>query len=145
MDERRSRERAWSSCCTVASTTDDVTSVRLHGWRTAYKCGRSGDELHDGEEAQREQGTMRVRGVVAGVGVLRGRALAWWARVLARHCGRAPAVRFRQGKRAREESELEQGEGRARLGFYRERERESRGRGHEWPGGRVTGGINGVE
>jgi hypothetical protein len=27
MDERRSGERAWSSCCTVASTTDGVTPV----------------------------------------------------------------------------------------------------------------------
>jgi hypothetical protein len=57
---RRSRERAWSSCCAVASTADGVipamcldggaqTPARLHGRRTTYGCGRSSDELHDGE------------------------------------------------------------------------------------------------
>ena len=25
------------------------TPAGLHGWRTAYECGQSGDELHDGE------------------------------------------------------------------------------------------------
>jgi hypothetical protein len=59
-----------------------------------HGCGRSGDDRQ------------RVRGVVACAGVLRGRALARWARVLARHCGRALAARFWQGRRAREESEL---------------------------------------
>ena len=47
-------------CYVVASTVDGVisamrldggarTPARLHGWRTAYGCGRSGDELHNGE------------------------------------------------------------------------------------------------
>jgi hypothetical protein len=62
-EARRSNGEAWMVqlvCCVVASTADGVipamrldggarTPARLHGWRTAYGCGRSGDELHDGE------------------------------------------------------------------------------------------------
>jgi hypothetical protein len=53
-------------CCAIASTTDGVNPARLHGWRTAYECERSGDELHDGEQARRELG---LDGTSSGDGV----------------------------------------------------------------------------
>jgi hypothetical protein len=49
----------------------------FHGWRTAYGCGRSGDELH--ECTARAGARRRVRDVAADARVLRGRAPAWWA------------------------------------------------------------------
>ena len=51
------------------------TPARLHEWRTAYGCGRSGDELHDGELGKARAGARRrARGVAAGARVLRGLA-----------------------------------------------------------------------
>jgi hypothetical protein len=57
--------------------------VRLQGWRTAYGCEWSHDELHDGELGTTRAGARRrARGVAAGAEVLRGRAPARWARAL---------------------------------------------------------------
>jgi hypothetical protein len=43
--------------------------ARFHGCRTAYGCGQSGDELHDGELCTARARARRwVRGVAVGVG-----------------------------------------------------------------------------
>ena len=71
-------------CCVIVSMVDDVipamrldggarTPARLHGWRTTYGCGRSSDELHDGELGTAQAGARRrAHGVAAGAGVLHG-------------------------------------------------------------------------
>ena len=69
-------------CCVIVSMVDGVipamrldggarTPARLHEWRTAYGCGCSGDELHDGELSTARVGARRrARDVAAGAGVL---------------------------------------------------------------------------
>jgi hypothetical protein len=77
-DDRRTTWVRSPGCCVVASTANGVvsairsdggarTSARLHG------CGRSGNELYDGELGTTRAGARRrARGVAAGGGVLRG-------------------------------------------------------------------------
>jgi hypothetical protein len=74
MDERQSMERARCPAGVLRGRRVR-TPASLHGWRTAYGCGRSGDELYDDELGTARAGARRrVRGVAAGAGVLRGLA-----------------------------------------------------------------------
>jgi hypothetical protein len=70
MDERRSGKRAWSSCCTVASTTDGVTPVlRLDGgartdgerrtaWTNSGEVLRTPATRYDGEQQSEREASL---------------------------------------------------------------------------------------
>jgi hypothetical protein len=155
----RRRARSGTGGSTNGRGTDAVVGGRRgtnssESPRTAYGCGRSGDELCDDELGTARAGARRrVRGVAAGAGVLRGLgiyqsgvAAGAGVRGVAAGAGLLPGYLLVQRRgREREGSEREAssvvGGRREELGVHfigdgRERERERVGRrassGHEW-------------
>jgi hypothetical protein len=135
-DERRSRERARGPAGVLRGWRGSGgergwwarTLARLHILRTAYECGRSGDKLHDGEQARREQG-LDDR-YVALLRVLRGRAPA---RRVGHGASRGSTAGVWHGvntRRARESERASLGRERG-LGSARFIEGRGKGRGRE--------------